>query len=102
MTTPTLVSRDELRLLPQFYETHFIDRLDMRVAIKLHIPQSQWAWYIIESDGTDRCFGLVVGIRNEFGYFSISELSIPTNPAGQLVVERDTAFVPCKVSELLS
>jgi hypothetical protein len=101
MTLQTLISRDELRTLPKLYETENVEVENKLLCIKLFISSSMWTWYVIESDGSDECFGLVVGSETEFGYFSIKELSSLTDPFGRLIVERDEYFVPTLVKEVL-
>ena len=68
--------------------------------IKLFTPDSSWSWYIIEIDECNEvCFGYVVGIERELGYFSISELESIRGPLNS-AVERDLHFTPTLLSEV--
>lgn len=67
--------------------------------IKLFTPWSNWTWFVMENDGEDLCFGLVVGHATEIGYFSIKEMEEIRGPAG-LRIERDLWFRPTPVREL--
>ena len=69
--------------------------------LKLFLPWSSWTWYVTEMDPeTKECFGLVHGIENELGYFNLNELETLQGPGG-LKVERDRAFEPTPLSNLL-
>lgn len=69
--------------------------------LKLFLPWSSWTWYVTEMDPeTGECFGLVHGIENELGYFNLNELETIQGPGG-LKVERDRAFEPTPLSNLL-
>lgn len=61
--------------------------------VKFFHPASEWVWYLTEFDGEDICFGLVQGIEEELGYFSLSELAA-------LPVERDQTFSPTPLSKV--
>jgi hypothetical protein len=69
------------------------------VLVKLFTPDSSWIWYLMEYDGDDTLFGLVVGLDTEFGYISLSELKSVTGPLG-LKIERDLWFKPKPVRDL--
>ncbi len=61
----------------------------VKVTVKIFDPCSQWTWYVTEYDpDTNRCFGLVVGIETELGYFDLNELAAVRNRLG-LPLERD-------------
>ena len=84
--------------LPPLYATE--NQTDPTVHIKLFTPDSGWSWYITEySPQEELCFGLVVGIEREMGYFSISELQAVRGPLG-LKIERDLYFTPLPLSQL--
>jgi hypothetical protein len=69
--------------------------------LKLFLPWSSWTWYVTEMDPeTGECFGLVHGIENELGYFNLNELETIQGPGG-LKIERDRAFEPTPLSNLL-
>lgn len=85
--------------LPRLYETENVP-LPQKVAYaKLFDPGSTWTWYVMEYDGKDACFGLVVGHETEFGYFSLQELS-SLQFRGMPVIERDMYFRPTQVQDL--
>jgi hypothetical protein len=86
--------------IPKLYETENVPMPEKVAYAKLFDPGSTWVWYVMEYDGIDTCFGLVVGHETEFGYFSLNELSrlrfreIP-------VIERDMHFRPTQAQDLL-
>lgn len=61
--------------------------------VKFFTPDSSWTWYLVEFDGVDTCFGLVIGHATEMGYFSLSELESVRGPLGP-PSERDLYFKP--------
>ncbi|WP_341531418.1 DUF2958 domain-containing protein (plasmid) [Nostoc sp. UHCC 0302] len=69
--------------------------------VKFFTPDSNWTWYGSEFDGKDLFFGLVQGLDEELGYFSLSELQSVRGPMG-LPVERDLHFKPTPLSQLRS
>ena len=85
--------------VPDLYASE--NEIDPLVRAKLFLSDSNWTWFIIEvseSDG-DTCFGLVVGLEVELGYFSLAELSTVRGSLG-LPVERDIYFEPKRLSEV--
>lgn len=72
---------------------------DAIVQVKLFTPDSGWTFYITEYDGDDLCFGLVVGMETELGYFTLSELRAVRGPLG-LRIERDLYFKPAPLREI--
>lgn len=84
--------------IPRLYETEGTALSDKVVHAKFFHPVSSWTWYVIEYDGQDTCFGLVVGHETEFGYFSLEELS-RANALG-LPIERDLYFQPTPLQDL--
>lgn len=93
-----LISSELAKKLPQLYETEGVPLPEKVAHAKLFHPASSWAWYVIEYDGQDTCFGLVVGHETEFGYFSLRELSEAEFYG--LHVERDLYFRPTQVQDL--
>ncbi len=84
--------------IPLLYATE--EQKDPMAYVKLFTPDSHWTWYITEySPEEDLCFGLVVGLETELGYFSISELQRMRGPMG-LKIERDIHFMPEQLSVL--
>jgi len=94
-----LIPATLLSEIPDLYTSE--NEADPTVRVKLFLPDSNWTWFIIEvsqSDG-DTCFGLVVGLEVELGYFSLSELS-QVRGVMKLPVERDLYFQPKPLSEV--
>lgn len=94
-----LIPTTLLSEIPDLYASE--NETDPLVRVKLFTPDSNWSWFITEvsqSDG-DTCFGLVVGLEVELGYFSLSELSQVRGVMG-LPVERDLYFTPKPLSEV--
>ena len=68
--------------------------------LKLFTPDANWTWYIIEIDeAQELCFGYVVGLEQELGYFTMSEIT-SLRGALNLPVERDLAFQPTALEEI--
>ena len=65
---------------------------------KFFCPWNQWTWYLMEYDGEDTFFGYVIGMENELGYFSLSELKSITKY--WMGIERDKHFKPLTLREL--
>ena len=76
------------------------DEADPKASVKWFLPGTNWTWYIVEYDGEDTCFGLVAGLEVEAGYFSLSEIESLHSPVMGLLVERDTHFLPTRLSVL--
>ena len=83
--------------VPSLYQTEKQD--DPLAVAKIFTPDSSWTWYVLEYDGQDTAFGLVVGHEVELGYFSISEIRDVKGPLG-LRIERDLWFRPTPVTQL--
>ena len=96
-----LLTKEIIKEIPNLYETEDTKTEDKVVYAKLFTPWTTWTWYVIEFDGTDRCFGLVKGLSTEFGYFSLKELASVKGPFG-LKVERDKFFTPTEVGDMPS
>ena len=73
--------------------------VDPLALVKFVDSESKWQWYGIEFDGMC-CFGLVIGIEEEFGMFSLSELEEINALAGYERITLDETFVPTRISEL--
>lgn len=91
------VPEDVAPQLPRLYSAE--DDSNPTVWLKLFTPDSIWTWYVIEWDGDDLCFGLVIGHAEELGYFSLSEIAGVRGGLG-LPVERDIYFTPCPLSSV--
>ena len=94
-----LIPNDLITAIPNLYTTE--DEEDPICHIKLFTPDASWTWYINELsiDDNDTCFGYVVGLESELGYFSLSEIETVRGHLG-LPVERDLGFEPTKLSEV--
>lgn len=87
---------DDLRAkIPVLYATEGVP--DPTAWVKLFTPDSSWTWYMIEYDGEDTCFGLVIGHEIELGYWNLAEIAGVRGPLG-LPVERDLYFTPTPLS----
>lgn len=98
--------------LPPLYSN---DQLGMKALaqVKFFMPNGSWSWYASEGSYVDEngyfdtdkekvdylCFGLVIGLEIEVGYFSESELSQVRGALG-LPIERDLYFKPTPLVEL--
>ena len=83
--------------IPPLYTAEKQD--DPLAVVKIFTPDSSWSWFILEYDGKDTCFGLVVGLDTEFGYLSLREIREARGPLG-VQPERDLWFCPTPVTQL--
>lgn len=92
-----LIPDDLITTIPDLYSTQ--DEKDPICHIKLFTPDANWTWYITELslEDNDTCFGYVIGLENELGYFSLSEIEAVRGHL-RLPVERDLGFTPTKLS----
>jgi hypothetical protein len=93
----TLLTKEIESLLPPLYGTENQD--DPMVWAKFFAPWSGWSWCATEFDQEDLFFGLVVGLEEELGYFSLRELESVRGPGG-LRIERDLYFEPTPLSRV--
>ena len=93
-----LINQELTKQIPALYSQEKND--DPTVYVKFFTPWSNWTWYATEFDGTDTFFGLVYGLEQEWGYFSLSELENVRGPYG-LRIERDIYFRPKPLSQVL-
>lgn len=86
-----------LHTIPDLYETE--ETPDPICHVKLFLPGTEWTWYITELSKQDYnlCFGYVIGLENELGYFSLEELESLQSSLG-ISVERDESFHPTPLS----
>jgi hypothetical protein len=84
--------------IPGLYTTERVPILEKVAWAKLFHPATSWSWYVLEYDGRDTCFGLVVGLETELGYFSLRELR--SSEYFGLQVERDKLFQPTQLQDL--
>lgn len=94
--TVNLLTQENRNALPKIGAQ---DGKDAVAYVKWFTPDSSWTWYVTEFDGNDECFGLVQGLEEELGYFSLSEIAEARGPMG-LKVERDFSFKPTPISKL--
>ena len=67
--------------------------------VQVKFFSSSWTWYATEFCPHDeRFFGWVEGMENEWGYFTLQELT-ETMIHGIPAIERDCHFTPCRLSE---
>jgi len=94
-----LISKEMLKTIPALYDTEDID--DPICHVKLFTPDSSWSWYITEISQEDNnyCFGYVIGLDAELGYFTLSEIEAVKGPLG-LAVQRDKFFKPTHLSKV--
>jgi hypothetical protein len=95
----TLLTKALAKKIPRLYETENVPLPEKVAYVELFHPVGNWTWYIIEYDGEDICFGLVVGHEAEFGYFSLNELNSVRGGLG-LPIEREMYFRPTQVQDL--
>jgi hypothetical protein len=100
-----LLTKEIRNSLPKLYATESIPSNEKVAVAKFFYPYGRGTWYATEFDGEDTFFGYVVSMLgpdcDEYGYFSLSELESVKGPLG-LGIERDIAFRPTKLSELLN
>jgi len=96
--TVVLLTKSLAAKIPKLYESEYVPNPEKVAWAKFFHPVSNWTWYVVEYDGTDTCFGIVIGHETEFGYFSIKEL---TETLGfGLPIERDVFFRPTQLQDL--
>ena len=87
-----LIPTNVLKNIPPLYATE--KQTNPLVYAKLFTPDSNWTWYMLEYDPEQKLFfGMVDGLEQELGYFSLVELEELRGPLG-LHIERDTQFQP--------
>jgi hypothetical protein len=95
-----LLTKEIVKRLPPLGSTEETP-LEKKIAqVKFFTPDSRWTWYAVEFDGRDRFFGLVDGLEQELGYFSLAELKSVRGHLG-LPVERDRSFKPTPLKALM-
>ncbi len=94
----TLLPPDIATKLPPLYSQE--EQGENAIAVvKFFTPWTNWTWYVSEYDPEKRvCFGIVVGLERECGYFSIHELEELRGPGG-LRIERDLHWKPKPLKE---
>lgn len=99
MTMSILIPQELLNAIPDLYETE--EMIDPICHVKLFTPDSNWTWYVMEISKEDSktCFGYVIGLESELGYFSLDELELLRGSLG-LLVERDLSFKTTPLSKI--
>ena len=94
-----LIPKTLLSDIPDIYETEGVS--NPLCYVKFFTPDSNWTWFIMEisKDGDQTCFGYVVGLDSELGFFSLAELESVHGPLG-LAVERDMFFTPTPFEQI--
>ena len=86
--------------LPPLYSQEAV--ADPPVLAKYFTPWGGWTWYVLEAgraEGDVTFFGLVDGMEEELGYFTLSDLESVRGPGG-LRIERDLHWSPKPLSEV--
>lgn len=93
----TLIPQALLHTIPDLYATE--ENPDPICHVKLFLPSTQWTWYVTELSKEDYnlCFGYVIGLESELGYFSLEELE-GLQSSLCISVERDESFQPTPLS----
>ena len=92
-----LIPESLVKSIPRLYATEKVS--DPLAQVKFFTPDSSWTWFVQEYDPDERrCFGLVIGLETELGYFGLEELEEVRGPMG-LPIERDLHFQPKPLSE---
>ena len=98
-----LMTKEIEAALPKLYAQENV--ADPVVVLKFFQPWGSWTWYAyegqLEPDGDWMFFGLVKGLEEELGYFSLNELKSVKGPFG-LGIERDLHFRPVPLSKIKS
>lgn len=95
-----LLLRELRETLPSLRSQRGTD--DPMVYAKFWIPEVNWIWYITEGEswgGDFRFFGYVIGVDEEWEYFSLKDLEVVCSPGGRRV-ERDLNFTPTRFRSL--
>lgn len=96
-----LIPQSLFNTIPDLYETE--ETPDPICHVKLFLPNTNWTWYVTELSKQDHnlCFGYVIGLESELGYFSLEELEELQSSLG-ISVERDESFQPTPLSKIKS
>ena len=97
-----LLTKEIESKIPTLYSTEDVATQDKTIICKFFSIASGWTWFVVEGerqeDGDYLFFGLVHGIENEWGYFTLHELE-SIKWYGIPGIERDLHFNPVKVGE---
>lgn len=93
-----LMPKELAATVPPLYATE--GEAEPIARVKLFSSFNGWTWLVTEYDPeSGEAFGLVKGLEEEWGYFSIREMEALNRSKGFGVVERDLSFEPKPVSE---
>jgi hypothetical protein len=95
-----LLTKEILNRLPPLYSQE--NNPDPIVHVKFFDPTGSWTWFAYEGsqEGDDFIFfGLVKGLEDELGNFSLNELTKFRGKFG-LGIERDRYFKPVPLSQI--
>lgn len=74
---------------------------DPLIIAKFFTPDSNWTWFATEyNEEEGMFFGLVHGLENEWGYFSLAELEMTRAGRFHLPIERDLHFTGKHISDV--
>ena len=91
-----LLTQELKATLPPLYSQEHVK--DPIARLRLFCPSTGWCWYVTEFDPTDGLFfGLVHGLEEEFGYFSLEELESVRVCGFEVVL--DKTWTPRPVSQ---
>lgn len=86
-----LLTKELRKQFPLLYANENKPKEETKVIAKFFTPWTNWTWYATEFDGVDLFYGLIQGLEEEYGYFSLKELESIRGPFG-LKIERDLYF----------
>lgn len=97
-----LLTEEIEQRIPALYSTEEIETKDKIIVCKFFSIRGGWTWYVVEGerqkDGDYLFFGLVDGIEQEWGYFTLGEL-LCVKWHGVPGIERDLHFESVKVDD---
>ena len=84
----TLITDEQLNLLPKFYDTEKLSNKETKVPLKFFVPIIGFRWYAVEYCPNDRIFFGFANLNDdqcaELGYFSLDELESLSSPRVQI------------------
>ena len=96
-----LLTKQLREVLPPLYSQEKAET--PTVYARFFTADSNWTWFVTEGSEQEDdflCFGYVIGLEEEWGYFLISELESVRGPLG-LSIERDLHFRPAPFREVI-
>jgi hypothetical protein len=94
-----LLTPDLARSIPKLGQTEGTPLLDKVAMVRFFHPASNWAWYVLEYDGEDGCWGLIETRALKLNHFFVSDLSQPLG-IYHLSAQRDKQFRPTRIRDL--